>query len=200
MCCWKSVSNRSLLGPRKLPWPNGWPGHEVDDAILEGKKQLEEFLSKRIALWIAPYDLGVHIDRASIVRIDPPSEVRESFNAVGQAHTRMDTQIKKAEQESASIRRKADEEIFRIASQTAAHVREQQLAAQADVESFLIRLDQYRRLRHENPQHLNSMWLDEVTRLYTQLRQSGRLDVLDHYLGSDGLNITQFPLPKKCSN
>ena len=25
----------------------------------------------------------------------------------------------------------------------------------------------------------------------------GRLDVLDHYLGSDGLNITQFPLQKK---
>lgn len=171
--------------------------HQVDDAILTGKKTLQLFLKDRIEAWIAPYELGVQIDRASIQLIDPPGQVVEYFNEVSQAHAGMETQINKARQERATRSREADEEVFRIARATAAYVREQKLAAQGDADNFLIRLAEYRRLRQSNPQFLNYLWLDEVTRIYDQLRRSGRLDVLDHYLGADGLNITQFPLQKK---
>ena len=41
------------------------------------------------------------------------------------------------------------------------------------------------------------LWLDEVTRLFARLRQSGSIDLLDHHLSGDGLNITQFPLNRK---
>ncbi len=37
-----------------------------------------------------------------------------------------------------------------------------------------------------------------MTRLYARMRKLGRIDVLDNYLSSEGLNISQFPLtPKK---
>jgi hypothetical protein len=37
-----------------------------------------------------------------------------------------------------------------------------------------------------------------VTRLFARMKDAGRLDVLDHYLTGEGLNILQFPpLPKK---
>jgi modulator of FtsH protease HflK len=172
-------------------------GHKVDDAILEGKRKLQFILKARIAEWIAPYELGVHIERASIMLIDPPSEVRDSFNEVGQAHSRKETQKNRALEEEATIGRKAKQEVFRIESETAAYVREQQLSARADADSFMIRLKEYRSLSKQNPQHLNNMWVDEVTRIYEQLNASGRIDVLDHHLGSDGINIMQFPLQKK---
>jgi modulator of FtsH protease HflK len=172
-------------------------GHEVDHALLEGKKRLEIFLTERVDQWIVPYELGVQVDRVSIILIVPPGEVREFFNAVSESHTRMETQKNKALEDKDKILSKAKEEVYRIERDTAAYVREQELAARADAESFLVRLDQYRRLRQDNPQHINNLWLDEVTRMYAQLKRSGRLDVLDHYIGSDGLNITQFPLQKK---
>ena len=49
-----------------------------------------------------------------------------------------------------------------------------------------------------NPDYLNALWLDDMTRLYGRMKEAGRIDVLDHYLSKEGLTITQFPLmPKK---
>jgi hypothetical protein len=37
-----------------------------------------------------------------------------------------------------------------------------------------------------------------MTRLYARMREMGRVQLLDHYLNSEGLSITEFPLqPKK---
>ncbi len=170
-------------------------GQKVDDAIL--KKQQESHLMDRIVQWIEPYQLGVQIDRASITRIEPPSEVRKFFSEVSEAHAGQRTQITAAEQFETMSRRKADEDVYRIKRETNAYVGEQKLSAQAEAASFKTRRDQYELLRKGNPQFLNDLWLDEVTRMFGQLSRSGRIDVLDHYLGSDGLNITQFPLQKK---
>ena len=172
-------------------------GQKIDDAILKGKTELESFLQSRVSVWIRPYDLGVNIERASIVMIYPPNAVRESFNAVGQANTRMETEMNNALQYKELKAKKAAEKIYAIERETGAYVREQRRAAQADADNFLVRLAEYRLLSKENPRHLNNLWLDEVTRIYAQLRRSGRLDVLDNYIGSDGINITQFPLQKK---
>ena len=48
------------------------------------------------------------------------------------------------------------------------------------------------------PYYLNGVWWDEMSRLYARMRASGRLDLLDHHLAGDALDITQFaPQPKK---
>ena len=37
-----------------------------------------------------------------------------------------------------------------------------------------------------------------MTRTYARMKDAGRLELLDHFLTSEGLTITQFPLlPKK---
>ena len=46
--------------------------------------------------------------------------------------------------------------------------------------------------------YLDALWLDDMTRLYTRMKDTGRIELLDHFLASEGLTITQFPLqPKK---
>ena len=63
---------------------------------------------------------------------------------------------------------------------------------------FEKRLAQYSRLRQENPDFLASIWWDEMSRLFAQLKENGRIDFLDNHLGKDGLDITLFPpMPKK---
>ena len=58
------------------------------------------------------------------------------------------------------------------------------------------RLAQYQELSRHNPDYLNALWLDDMTRLYTRMKDAGRIELLDHYLTSEGLTITQFPLQK----
>ena len=171
--------------------------NRVETAILQGKHLLPLWLVARVRERIAPYRLGVQIEGASIPVVSPPSEVSSDFDAVGQEHTRIQTQKYRAEQEADRKLRDAQAQKFRIESAAAAEADELKLAAQGDAEVFGKRLRQYRKLKGENPDYLNVLWLYEMTRLYERIREAGRLDLLDHYLGADGLNITQFPLPAK---
>jgi hypothetical protein len=42
------------------------------------------------------------------------------------------------------------------------------------------------------------MWWDRMGDVFKRLRANGRLDLLDHHLGGDGLNLIQVPpLPSK---
>jgi hypothetical protein len=81
---------------------------------------------------------------------------------------------------------------------TAAYVQEQVVLAQAEADTFLRRLKQYQQLRRDNPSFLAGIWWDQIGKLFAQMRETGRLDLLDNHLGGDGLDITVSPqLPKK---
>ena len=60
------------------------------------------------------------------------------------------------------------------------------------------RLEQYHRLRQANPEILNAIWWEEMSKVFSRLKENGRIDLLDNHLGPDGLDITQIvPQPKK---
>ena len=79
-----------------------------------------------------------------------------------------------------------------------AYAQEQRLQAAAEAHSFAKRLEQYQAARRDNPDVLTAMWWDRMGEVFKRLRANGRLDLLDHHLGSDGLNLMQVPpMPKK---
>lgn len=173
-------------------------GRTVDEVLLRGKMLLPAYLIGAVQSRLAGYDLGIKIEEASINRLYPPEEVKDAFDRLAQAQTNIRTQVYKAEQEADRKKREADAKVFQIERLTAAYAQEQRLPAQADAENFLKRLEQYRKLAARDPDYLNALWQDDMTRIYARMRESGRIDVLDHYLSSEGLNLSQFPLlPKK---
>ncbi|MCI0639690.1 MAG: protease modulator HflK [Gemmataceae bacterium] len=172
-------------------------GRDVFEALRRGKAVLPGYLVQAVQSRIAPYDLGVRIEQASVNRLYPPEEVKDAFDRLAQAETTTSTQRNQAEQEANRKLSEAAGEVFRIRSLASAYVREQRLQAQADAETFLRRWEQYRKLVRQDPHYLNALWQDEMTRLYNRMRESGRIDVLDSFLTGEGLNITQFPLMQK---
>jgi modulator of FtsH protease HflK len=172
-------------------------GRGVDEVLLRGKTLLPFYLLPRMQACLQPYNLGVKIEEAIITRLYPPDEVKEFFDRLAQAQTNIRTQVYQAEQDADRKDREAQAKIFNSQHMTAAYAGEQRLAAQAEAETFRNRLKQYRRLVALDPKYLNTLWQDEMTRLYARMRETGRIDVLDHYLSSEGLNITQFPLGAK---
>ena len=123
--------------------------------------------------------------------------MKAAFDRLAEAQTEIRTKVNRAEQDANTKRSAAAAEVFRLQQSAAAYAREQTLQAAADADTFRKRLDQYRALAAADPDLLNGMWLDGMTRIFAQMKDAGRLDVLDHYLSKEGLNITQFPLQRK---
>jgi len=166
--------------------------------LLTGKELLKGVLVNELQERLRPYDLGVVITGASVTQVNPPDEVKDAFQRVAQAHTGMKTQENSARQFAARKLSDTEAEIFHTKRMTAAYARAQELQARVEVENFLKRLEQYRRLSKDNPTYLNTLWLDDMTRLFARMKDAGRIDLLDHYLTGEGLTIMQFPpLPKK---
>jgi modulator of FtsH protease HflK len=173
-------------------------GRTVDEVLLRGKIALPEQLRVQVQERLQPYELGVMVEQASVNQLLPPSEVKAAFDQLAQAQTEIRTKVNQAEQAAAVRRSEAEADAYHLQRQAAAYSQEQRLQAQAEAASFLARLAQYRKLAADNPGQLNRMWLDEMTALYARMQEEGRIEVLDHFLSREGLNITQFPLqPKK---
>jgi len=173
-------------------------GRNVDEVLLRGKTLLPSSLVAQVQARVDNYDLGIKIEEAGINRLYPPEEVKDAFDRLAQAQTNIRTQVNQAEQEAGKKLREAEAKVYHIQRLTAAYAQEQRLPAQADAETFLKRLEQYRKLLAKDPNYLNALWQDDMTRLYARMKENGRIDVLDHYLSGQGLNISQFPLmPKK---
>jgi modulator of FtsH protease HflK len=173
-------------------------GRAVDEVLLQGQVRLRDWLVAEVQRRIEPYGLGVEIQQASVAHLLPPEQVKSAFDDVTRAQTDIQTTVNKAEQEAERVVREAQAERYRTLQLAAAYAREQQLVAQAEAKSFTDRLEQYRRLRQQNPDILRRIWLDEVSRLLARMKDGGQVDLLDNHLGGDGLDFTVVqPPPKK---
>jgi hypothetical protein len=115
---------------------------------------------------------------------------------VTRAQTAIETQVHNAQQSAAREFRRAQERRYSKEQDALTYAYAQEHQAEADAARFEARLAKYRQLRRSNPDVLASIWWDEIGRLLTTMKQDDRIDLLDHHLGSDGLDITTV-LPRK---
>ncbi len=78
-----------------------------------------------------------------------------------------------------------------------AYARETMFLAHAEADRFEKRRQQYEIMKRDHPNALAAIWWDEMGKLFAKLREGGRVDLLDHHLGPNGLDITIVTPPKK---
>lgn len=172
-------------------------GSNVDDVLLTARAEFPRWAGERLEKRLASHRLGIVVQRISVEYLSAPPEVRDAFEQVNRAQTGMSTRENLARQEAASRMRDAESAKFRFEQQGMAYKLERESAAKADAEAFRNRLEQYRRLKASNPAILDAIWWDEMGRVLIGMKNRGRIDLLDHHLGKDGLDITQFLSPKR---
>ncbi|HMF11285.1 MAG TPA: SPFH domain-containing protein [Gemmataceae bacterium] len=175
---------------------------DVDEVLLHGKAELPRWLvdrpEQRLEKRLDSYRLGVEIASVAVTYLAPPEDVKEAFDRVTQAQAEVRTRTNAAESRAREIVLQKESEKFSITQLALAYAQEQRVRAAADADSFEKRLAQYREARRDNPDVLAAIWWDRMGNVFEQLRANGRLDLLDHHLGSDGLNLMQVPpLPPK---
>jgi membrane protease subunit HflK len=174
-------------------------GRTVDDVILNAKSALPGWIVRQTRKRIQPYHLGIQLrDEASVAYLYPPKDVRAAFDRVTEAQTKISTMRNEAEQRAQQTIREAESERFKTEQLAKAYASEQHLLAEADAAAFDRRRQQYHLLRRDNPAFLNGLWWEQIGMILGQLRDKGRIDLLDNYIGSDGVDVMQFPpMPKK---
>lgn len=178
-------------------------GRTVDEVLLHGKAELPRWLvggqeTNRLEERLAPLRLGIEITGATITHLAPPQQVQDYFDRVTQAEANIRTLTDAAQGQAQRTIRQKQSQQFTIVQLAHAYAQEQRLQAHAEAASFAKRLQQYREARKENPDVLTAIWWDQMGELFKRLRASGKLDLLDHHLGADGLNLMQVaPLPTK---
>ena len=173
-------------------------GRNVDDVLLNGKNEMRPVLVAQTQEWIEPYQLGVQVLDARVALIAPPDDVKPAFDSVALAQTRNTTLRNEAEQAAAREWNLAEADKHRIEQETAAVIHSRKLMARRDAERFLERLHRYEIGRERNPNYLRQIWEEERGLLFARLKRNGQIDLLDHHLGANGLDlITGPPSPKQ---
>jgi membrane protease subunit HflK len=165
-------------------------GRTVDEVLLRGKVELPPWVVVETNRRLQPYGIGVEVREASVAHLLPPAEVKGDFDRVTEAQTAIRTKLYEAEQQAEQLTRKAEAEKYRVEQMAAAYADEKRLLARAEAASFAKRLEQYRKMKRDNPDALAAIWWEEMGKLFVRLREGGRIDLLDNRLGADGLDIT----------
>jgi membrane protease subunit HflK len=173
-------------------------GRTVDDVLLNGKNAMRGDLVRQVRARMGPYRLGVEVLDARVALVAPPREVKDAFDDVARAQTKIETERNGAEQTAESQLRTAEADVYRIGQNAAAYTHNKRLLAQRDAERFLERLRQYEIGRRTNPHYLRQIWEEERGKLFARLKENNQIDLLDHHLSADGLDLFTAPrLPKK---
>ncbi len=171
----------------------------VDAILLEGKGTLPEALRSALQKRIDPYELGVQIERVSVPMLNPPDGVRDAFDRVAQAQTNRKTRANQAKRQADANLSDAETRTKEMERKAQVFATQHVSQALGEAEDFLKRRQQFRELTQgRDPQKvIDAIWLDQIARLFTSMRQSARLELLDQI--ADGFNLMQFPFasPRK---
>ncbi|VTS03519.1 SPFH domain-containing protein [Tuwongella immobilis] len=170
---------------------------DVDSALLTGNVELPRWVMAELPSRIEPFQLGIQVQQASVNYLAPPDEVKAAFDDVNRAQTSIRTQEYRARQEADVRLRFAQSEVFRQKQLADAYQAEQLTLATAEARAFLQRVEQYHRLRAENPRILEAIWWQEMGQFLTRMKSQGRIELLDRALGPNGLDFSQVIQPPK---
>ncbi len=173
-------------------------GRSVDEVLVMGKVELPRHLSRRVERLLADHHVGIQVEQSSVTKLQPPAAVKPAFDRLTEAETGIRTQTNQASQRAHQKENEAVAEIFDRQSQTKAYTHQQRVQAEAEATAFKKQLTIYQSIKTTDARALNVLWLDQITRLFAKMKDEKRIAPLDHTLGSDGLNLTEFlPIRKK---
>ncbi len=169
-------------------------GRGVDEALLTGRAGLATWLAAKLPARLAPHRLGVAVGRVSVEQLAAPLEVREAFDAVTRAQAGIATAENQATQQATRLTQEAEATRYRLEQEAVSNRAATLSAASADAAAFGGRLAAH---RAAGPDALPGLWWAEMTRALAGLRANGRVDLLDHHLGANGLDVTTPVSPKR---
>jgi len=174
-----------------------WIGSRTVDRVLGGRAALTQWIATRLPDRLDKQNFGIVLQRVSVEYLAAPEEVRDAFEAVNQAQTNIRTRRNQAEQEAERQINDANTLKYRLQNEAAAYKNETETLARTDASAFDARRAQAAALRATNPDFLAAIWREEIGLILAELKSRSRIELLDDFLGPNGLELNQFVPTKK---
>jgi modulator of FtsH protease HflK len=165
--------------------------HKVDDVLLIGNAAIPGWIMSTVQPRLDAHRTGIRLQQVSVVWVAPPEEVRTAFEEVNNAQNARRTKEEKALEKKEQRLQTARGTKYQFEQAAKAAVVEKLAEARAEAETFENRRRTWESLRRENPDLLRTIWWEEIGQMLSGMKGRGRVDVLDAWLGADGIDIMQ---------
>lgn len=108
----------------------------IDEALTVGRSEIEAVGEEKLQVLCDQYELGIAIDKVLLRNVNPPEEVKDSFNEVNTAQQQKETMINAAQSEYNKVIPKARGDAERLIEEARGYAIQQENEALGDVERF----------------------------------------------------------------
>lgn len=119
----------------------------VDEVITIGRADIQSIAKDKIQELCDQYEMGIKIDQFILQDVNPPDEVKPSFNAVNEAEQKKDKLVQEAEAEYNKVIPKARGEALRTVEEAKGYATERINLSEGEAARFTALYNEYRKAR-----------------------------------------------------
>jgi modulator of FtsH protease HflK len=117
----------------------------IDEVLTVGRQEMEVKALERLQLIASTLNMGVHIDQVQLGNVNPPSEVKDSFDEVNRAQQQREAAINAANGEYNRVIPEARGKAEQSISQAEGYATERVNRAEGDATRFTAMLTEYKK-------------------------------------------------------
>lgn len=161
----------------------------ISDALAEGKKRIEDQTKVLLQEILDSYDAGVRIALVQLRRVDPPSQVIDSYRDVQTARANNREVINKAESYANDVIPRAKGKAAKMIEEAEAYKKEVIAKAEGEIGRFLEVYNQYSRARVVTKKRI---YLETMEKIYGEIDKI----IIDGNASKSGI-VPYLPLNNK---
>lgn len=134
----------------------------IDEVLTVGRQEMEVKALERLQTIASTLDMGVHIDQVQLGNVNPPAEVKDSFDEVNRAQQQREAAINQANGEYNRIIPEARGKAEQSISQAEGYATERTNRAEGDAARFSAMLAEYQKAPEVTKKRIYLETLSEV--------------------------------------
>ena len=117
----------------------------IDEVLTVGRQEMEVKALERLQVIVSTLDMGVHIDQVQLGNVNPPTQVKDSFDEVNRAQQQREAAINAANGEYNRVIPEARGKAEQSISQAEGYATERVNRAEGDATRFTAMLTEYKK-------------------------------------------------------
>lgn len=117
----------------------------IDEVLTVGRQEMEVKALERLQVIASTLDMGIHVDQVQLGNVNPPSEVKDSFDEVNRAQQQREAAINAANGEYNRVIPEARGKAEQSISQAEGYATERVNRAEGDATRFTAMLTEYKK-------------------------------------------------------
>jgi membrane protease subunit HflK len=145
----------------------------VNDILTVGRQEVADEVKTRLQALCDQYDTGIAVDQVVLQNVNPPDQVKPSFNEVNQAQQEREKMINQAKSEYNRIIPKARGQALQAIQQAEGYAKDRINRAKGDAKFFELILEAYKRAPKVTKRRI---YLETIDTIYPEIKHKVIVD------------------------